>query len=150
MRARYGLKGINDERHICAVCGRTELKRVMWLVELDQDGGEVGEPFHVGTSCGAKLLGISDTAMNRVARSFNLWTHTQEQRAISRHPRNAEVFKMMGELEALYAERARQECHVEWNDPLNREIRAKNAQIRQANAEIIADVKVGDIGAMAI
>jgi hypothetical protein len=28
---RYGLKGINDEETTCCVCGKIELRRVMWL-----------------------------------------------------------------------------------------------------------------------
>ena len=57
MTKRYALKGINDEETVCTICGRVELKRVMWLQELDSDGNEIGEAIHCGTTCGAHLLG---------------------------------------------------------------------------------------------
>lgn len=53
---KYALKGINDDQTECAICGKTELRRVMWIVELDPDGSEIGEPFNCGTTCGSKLL----------------------------------------------------------------------------------------------
>ena len=43
--------GINDEMDSCEVCGKTGLKRVVWI-----DDGE-GNVVHVGTSCAARMLG---------------------------------------------------------------------------------------------
>jgi hypothetical protein len=64
---RYALKGINDDQTECSVCGKVELKRVMWLVELDEEGNEISEPFFCGTTCGAKLMNqkISKIRTNR-------------------------------------------------------------------------------------
>ena len=68
---RYGLKGINDEATECSVCGKVELRRVMWLVELDPvDGNELGDAFPVGTTCGAKMLGYSTAKVRKAADNF--------------------------------------------------------------------------------
>jgi hypothetical protein len=55
MTTTYTLKGCNDEETICARCGRTELNRVVWLAELDEDGNE-SKPEPYGTTCAARLL----------------------------------------------------------------------------------------------
>lgn len=70
MEKRFSLKGINDEESVCSVCGKVELRRVMWLVELDADGGEIGEPFHCGTTCGAKLMGRKIAQVKKVVDNF--------------------------------------------------------------------------------
>lgn len=70
MSKKYALKGINEDETVCSVCGKVELKRVMWIVELDADGNELGDPFHCGTTCGAKLMGHKINLVNRVANSF--------------------------------------------------------------------------------
>ena len=67
---RYALKGINDDETTCSVCGRVELKRVMWVVELDADGNELGDPFHCGTTCGAKMMNQQLKVVNKVASTF--------------------------------------------------------------------------------
>lgn len=67
---RYALKGVNDDQHECSVCGRVELKRVMWLVSLDADGNQEGEAFHCGTTCGAKLLGYTQSKMATKVKSY--------------------------------------------------------------------------------
>lgn len=68
MAKQYKLKGINDDYDTCEVCGKTNLKRVMWLVEISEDGDEITEAFPAGTMCGAKLLGLrlrSEAKVNR-------------------------------------------------------------------------------------
>lgn len=47
----YLYRGCNDEADTCSCCGRTGLKRVVWLEEAD--GGEAA-PY--GTTCAALLL----------------------------------------------------------------------------------------------
>jgi hypothetical protein len=59
MTKQYKLKGINGDSDTCELCGKTNLKKVMWLAELDPDGNELGFVFAVGTTCGAKKLGLS-------------------------------------------------------------------------------------------
>jgi hypothetical protein len=68
---RYALKGINDDRTECTVCGKVELKRVMWLVELDAEGTEIGDAFHCGTTCGAKLMGRKIAVVNTAVKNFD-------------------------------------------------------------------------------
>jgi hypothetical protein len=52
----YIIKGCNNEEHICARCGRTELNRVIWLAPLDSDGNEIAEASPYGTTCAARLM----------------------------------------------------------------------------------------------
>lgn len=53
---RYRYLGTNDDVGSCSCCGKQNLKRVVWLAELDADGNEVGEPGHYGTTCAGHLL----------------------------------------------------------------------------------------------
>lgn len=53
---RYRYLGTDDAESTCSCCGKQNLKRVVWLVELDEDGNELGEPRHYGTTCAAHLL----------------------------------------------------------------------------------------------
>ena len=63
---RYSLLAVNDEESVCAVCGKEHLRKVMWL--RDVVNGE--EPFAVGTTCGAKLLGIPTAKVNTAVKNF--------------------------------------------------------------------------------
>lgn len=56
----HKLKAINSDHDTCEICGKTNLKKVMWIAELDADGTEM-EPFAAGTTCGAKILGVKTT-----------------------------------------------------------------------------------------
>lgn len=67
---KYALKGINDDQTECAICGKTELRRVMWIVELDADGSEIGEPFHCGTTCGSKLLNRTAPQLRTILTNY--------------------------------------------------------------------------------
>ena len=93
MSKRYILKAVNDEAAECAVCGKTELKRVMWLAELDEDGGEVGEAFPCGTTCGAKLLGYRYRVdiMRKAVKDFTSALYWARVEAYQAHPRYEEV-----------------------------------------------------------
>lgn len=71
IQKRYTLKAVNDEETTCCVCGKVELKRVMWIAELNEDGEEMGEPFHCGTTCGAKLMQQKISVVSRVVKSFD-------------------------------------------------------------------------------
>lgn len=82
---RYALKGINDDETTCSICGKVELKRVMWIVELDADGGEIGDPFPCGTTCGAKTMKQQLKTVNKIANSFEskknkqIWFNTYKK-----------------------------------------------------------------------
>ena len=55
---RYKFKGCNDDTDTCDLCGKTGLKKVVWLVEVDENGEEMSSPAPYETCCAAKLLGI--------------------------------------------------------------------------------------------
>ena len=98
---RYALKGINDDQHECAVCGRVELKRVMWLVEIDADGSELSEPFHCGTSCGARLLGYTQPKMRTIAKNYagSVWRKRYELECS--HPNQVVISRLISELNEM-------------------------------------------------
>lgn len=48
--------GINDDESTCACCGKSGLKRVVWL-QFGEEGNE--EVTHYGTSCAATALGLT-------------------------------------------------------------------------------------------
>jgi len=53
----YKIKGINNDTDTCSCCGKTGLKRVVWLEEIDG----TADPAPYGTSCAARLLGMTGT-----------------------------------------------------------------------------------------
>lgn len=53
--------GINDDTDTCECCGRTGLKRVVWL-ERDESG-----PFAAGVDCAGKILRMSATRVHNAA-----------------------------------------------------------------------------------
>jgi hypothetical protein len=55
---RYRLLAVNDEQSTCCCCGKKGLKRVVWLLDLEEPDAD---PAHYGTTCAAHLL------MNRKA-----------------------------------------------------------------------------------
>ncbi len=114
---RYALKGINDEKHECAVCGKVELKRVMWLVELDADGNETGEAFHCGTTCGAKLLGYTASKMATKVKGFDGEVQRKRDGMFWNHSSTKTANAVMAELNKLtltFAERQAHPLYVEY------------------------------------
>lgn len=108
MAKRYALKGVNDDETICSVCGKVELRRVMWLVELDGEGNETGEPFAVGTSCGAKLLGYNVAKVRKAADTFKTNVQIKRERlAAWRAWENGEneIMKEINKLDMSFLER---------------------------------------------
>lgn len=100
MTKRYALKGINDDENTCAVCGKVELKRVMWLVELDADGNEFGEAFHVGTTCGAKLLGYSHSKVSTAIKRYPYKAMEARRLLAASHPAMIEYERSIREAQA--------------------------------------------------
>lgn len=98
---RYALKGINDEETVCSVCGRVELKKVMWLVELDADGNEAGDAFHCGTTCGARLMGKKVSQVNKVVNSFDSALWRAREKAERAHPASQKAANILAELNEL-------------------------------------------------
>ena len=57
MASRFKVKGVNDEQSFCSCCGKSDLKRVVWIEDT-----ETGVISHFGTTCAespAKAFGIS-------------------------------------------------------------------------------------------
>ena len=51
----HRILGINDDETSYCLCGKQNLKKVVWLAELDTDGNHVNTTF-VGTTCASYLL----------------------------------------------------------------------------------------------
>ena len=57
-KPKYRVYGINDDTDTCEVCGKTNLKRVVWMMPLDSEGNEVAaQPMPVGTDCASRMMG---------------------------------------------------------------------------------------------
>lgn len=52
----YRVKGINDDESTCMHCGKSNLKKVVWLAILDSDGQTEGEVICVGVDCAASMM----------------------------------------------------------------------------------------------
>lgn len=98
---RYALKGINDDESVCAVCGKVELKRVMWIVEIDADGNEVGEPFNCGTTCGAKLLGYTHSKVATKVKNFAGLVWAKREEMYRQHPSAVAGYQALNELNRI-------------------------------------------------
>jgi hypothetical protein len=98
---RYALKGINDDESMCAVCGKVELKRVMWLVELDADGNAISEPFNCGTTCGAKLLGYTQSKITTKVKNYSGLVCAKREELYRTHPSAVAGWKMLYELNRI-------------------------------------------------
>ena len=70
----YSLKGVNSDSDTCELCGKTGLKRVMWLEMLDDDGNGTGIVMSMGVCCGAKSLGLTGkhSSFEQVVDSIDL------------------------------------------------------------------------------
>lgn len=75
--ATYTIKGILNDTDTCECCGRTGLKRVVALAELDADGNE-GEVAYFGTACAARAIRWTST---RVTNEANAAQHKRDQQA---------------------------------------------------------------------
>ena len=57
--------GINDDQSVCALCGKENLKRVVWI-----ENQETGEVMAVGTVCVSKMLGITTKEQKKRESDF--------------------------------------------------------------------------------
>lgn len=72
MAKKFKLIGTNDEADTCCCCGKSGLKRVVWLVPLDVDGNPEGEAEHYGTSCAARMLGWSHATSAKAKKAIEV------------------------------------------------------------------------------
>ncbi len=101
MARKYALKGINDEATECTICGKIELKRVMWLVELDADGNEIGNAFHCGTTCGANLMGAKISKVRTAVKNYKAEAAAKRMYLQASHPATKEMNTLLDKLNEL-------------------------------------------------
>lgn len=77
MSPRYRYLATSDEGDACHCCGRTNLKRYVWLIELDEDRNEIGDPAPFGTTCAAHLLRGSCGKKPTVSQSNDIIGHAK-------------------------------------------------------------------------
>ena len=98
---RYALKGINDDAADCTCCGKPHLKRVLWIVELDQDGAELSDPFPCGSTCGAKMLGYTTAKLKTKVNNFEHETKKKRDWLEYNHPATKQADKLREQLNSL-------------------------------------------------
>jgi len=121
----YGLKAINDEATECEVCGKVELKRVMWIVELDTDNNEQGNPFAVGTTCGAKLLSYTQSKVNTICNNFEHQVYQAKQALINSHLASKEADELLKQLNTLHLRYAERKVHPMYIQMKEKQAKAK-------------------------
>ena len=89
MSNQYTLLAVNDEQTVCEVCGKVELKKVMWLAPLNEDGGIDGEAFAVGTTCGAKMLKTTYGKLQTRVKTHAHLVYVKKEQLIREHPLTA-------------------------------------------------------------
>lgn len=144
---RYQLLGVNDDETTCCICGRVELKRVMWLQEMDREGGRMGDPFWCGTTCGAKLLKGRYTAskLATVAKNYDYEVYRRRRDIYLTHPAKRQADDKMMELNRLEertAPHGRWPLVVRMAHPLMAEYKRLDAEARKAadEAEIVIEL----------
>jgi len=66
--SRFVIKGINDEQDSCSCCGKTGLKRVVWIEDT-----QTGDINFFGTSCAtnpAKCFGVTKGDVAKAVRVY--------------------------------------------------------------------------------
>lgn len=99
MTKKYAYKGTNNDTENCEICGRNDLKKVMWLIELDPDGGELGEAFAAGTTCGAKLLGYTQKDFNKAIKTASENMENKKRFVYHNHPLMKEAKEIRKDLQ---------------------------------------------------
>lgn len=80
MADRFKILGVNDDRDSCECCGRTGLKRVVWIEDT-----ETGTIRHFGTTCATKPeKGFDTKAIKRAIRDYqdrelNAWNYAHRK-----------------------------------------------------------------------
>lgn len=82
MNRVYTTKGTTDDVLECGLCGRTDLKKTVIMVELDDDGNEFGRPLYFGTECAANASGWTAKEVRTQARTAD---HEAKEAARKQH-----------------------------------------------------------------
>ena len=77
----WKVKGVNDDTDTCELCGKTNLKRVVWMAPLSSDGEEGGVQA-IGRCCAAKLLRTTTTQVQRMAEQADANAKEAELRQV--------------------------------------------------------------------
>ena len=112
--SRFQFLGVNDDRDFCECCGKQELKRVVWIEDL-----ETGEVKHYGTTCAtnpAKAFGVKvNKAIRNASANHDRWSREAAMQAwwmirrfrpslrLSLHMPDAVPVELMAELDMLKA-----------------------------------------------
>jgi hypothetical protein len=123
----YALKGVNDDECTCSYCGKVNLSQVMWLTELDEEGQPVGEVFNVGTTCGKKLLKVTQSKINTMVKNFGLRVWEKQQELMAQHPLQQKIYDLQNELDSL----GRLDYEERMNHPLMLEIHTTRRTLKQ-------------------
>lgn len=130
MTKKYAYKGTNQDTETCEVCGRTDLKKVMWLVELDPNGNELGEAFATGTTCGSKLLGYSQKDFTKATKEAARTLEQQKTWAYHNHPLYKKAWAIRKELQKTLSGRALRKSpeFIKTKEMMNQANKEANAQ----------------------
>ena len=91
--SRFQIKGIDDTQDTCSCCGKTGLKRVVWIE--DKQTGNI-ECF--GTSCATnpeKCFGVSVSDINKAIRTYKSELAQKKNDAIAARHRAAYEYAMV-------------------------------------------------------
>jgi hypothetical protein len=112
--ARFQVLSVNDDRDFCECCGKTGLKRVVFI----QDN-ETGEVKHFGTSCAmspVKGFGIDKeikaaiSRANDKAKMLNILAHQAYKRAGGSYVANPDGYSWRAADPALHSQCRQQEA----------------------------------------
>lgn len=127
---RFKIKGINDERDTCDCCGKTGLKKVVWIEDVD-----AGEIRAFGTTCAlnpAKAFGL-DKEIKKAVRDYDAAQKRKRMRELS-----AAISEACSEAGATYTGK-----WVEWTAPNGKVGRkpADSAAFEAHKAKFVAAAK---------
>lgn len=85
METTFKVMGVNDDVDYCGHCGKTGLKRVVWLAPLDADGTVVGEAAPYGTTCAAWALNITNEKVSHSNARIDRAIALLQEQSVNEH-----------------------------------------------------------------
>lgn len=78
-KPKFKVYGVNDDTDTCEVCGKTNLKKVVWLMPLDEEGNELAAtPMPVGVDCAGRMLGWSFSRRKAESKLLEMLNETKK------------------------------------------------------------------------
>lgn len=68
---KYGIIAVDQRESECSHCGRVDLNKVAWVVELDVDGNAISEAVAMGTTCAANVVKFNKSKIEKLVKSFD-------------------------------------------------------------------------------